>query len=219
MSTMTDPETTATSEDRFIEVVELLLQQQEVAEARRESAARIQQEVLEQLQIQFVEMTRRFDAVIETSQAIAKQVSANNGPMGALSEWERQKQMILMGLDPNSAAEAKPAPKPPAEENRETNESGSSNQDSHAWLEHLDPNDPVLNDETERKNLVARLRKLEVELSLQRAKLARERSELDMQIAEFEKTQRQFLDAGGDGGRKDSDRTDRMFRFLGKKKD
>ena len=57
------------------------------------------------------------------------------------------------------------------------------------WLDHLDPQDPALDDAEVRKMLVARLRKIEVELSLERAQLARDRSELELRTIELERLQ------------------------------
>jgi hypothetical protein len=53
-------------------------------------------------------------------------------------------------------------------------------------IEHLDPADPALHDDEIRRQLVAKLRKVEVDLSLERAHLARQRSDLEARIAEFE---------------------------------
>ena len=91
---------------------------------------------------------------------------------------------------------------------------------SHDWIEHLDPNDPALSDDGERRSLVARLRKLEVELSLQRATLARERSDLDAQRNDLKRAERQQgIDQVhvADDGDKEQGKMNRMRRFLGRK--
>jgi hypothetical protein len=227
---MTAPTTNETFDERFIEIVELLLEQQIAAEDRSDKANRQQLDMLDQLQTQLTRLSMRFESMGHLPAAPSEgsksqsSDSAKNTTSG-MSEWERQKQLIMQGMDPNEAIQMPP----PAEEPKEavadlpaSSESAPAETTSHDWIEHLDPSDPALADDQARRELVARLRKLEVELSLQRAKLARERTELDEQFAELKRLQRQQAVEPVDSdepGRPTAGRVDRVLRFLGRKKE
>ncbi len=239
---MTSTETTSAFDNRFFEVVELLLEQQVASDSRRESAELEQRQAFDQLQSQLMIMTQVVEALAQASlsaipgnsgasESSSNRISSTGNSVLAndsMTEWERQKQLLLQGLDPNYvpetsadavdkadsaalAATANPAEKVIPETT------------SHDWIEHLDPNDPALSDDNARRELVARLRKFEVELSLQRAKIARERSDLETQMSEFDKAKRQLgheLVNSEDGEKKlPTTRADRMLRFLGRKKE
>lgn len=228
---MSAPEISSTFDERFIELVELLLEQHLASESRRESADSQQLEVLNQVQSQISTLARCVEALAQGSVPSVRIGSTeqnrtdNSNSSPALTEWERQKQLILQGLDPNiSAADptTSPTEQTPAPSFNKACEPVPAEPTSHDWIEHLDPNDPALSDDSARRELVARLRKLEVELSLQRAKLARERSEFETQLNEFEQARRQQgfeLSSVQEGDKKDSGRVDRMLRFLGRKKE
>ena len=236
---MATNETTSMFETKFIEVVELLLSQQLTADTHRESADREQMVILEQLQTQLETLTQRVEMLSspgsigernETAAVVSRVVKASPptfaaaASSGALSEWERQKQLLLQGLETQLDSESATA--------QATNTNRVSGTDvhqddpvireqtSHDWIEHLDPNDPALSDDGERRNLVARLRKFEVELSLERAKIARDRSELDAQLNELKRAERQQgidLVQAADGKNKEQGSMNRMLRFLGRK--
>ncbi len=236
---MVTTETTSTFENKFIEVVELLLQQQLVADSRRESSDREQMAMLEHLQNQLQTLMHCVEMISppvnvshrqETTQAgiapVAKSVppTSTAASSSALSEWERQKQTLLQGLETQLDSEASTAystmanglPEAPANQA----DSVIKEHTSHDWIEHLDPNDPALSDDGERRDLVARLRKLEVELSLERAKIARDRSELDGQLNDMKRAERQQgidLEQAADGKNKEQGTRNRMLRFLGRK--
>ncbi len=242
MTPMTSPETTPAIDNRFFDVIELLLERQIASDSRRESAELEQRAALEQLQSQLLIMTQVVEALAHSSQACAgenpgtsglssNQYSAksNSTPVNdSMTEWERQKQLLMQGLDSDQgfgtpAAEAENAESAASAEFANPVGKVISETTSHDWIEHLDPNDPALADDEARRELVARLRKLEVELSLQRAKIARERSDMETQLSEFEKSKRQLgheLVATTDGEKREpASRADRMLRFLGRKKD
>jgi hypothetical protein len=226
-----------TFEQKFIEVVELLLKQQNEAENRRETVEREQRELLEQLDQRIHALTQLVEATStdgfgakqpEPSRAgnsAAKPPShiADDPSTNALSEWERQKNMLLSGLEPQGEVRALASDQVAPDGSSLAPADASSAVPAaatHDWIEQLDPNDPALSDEDARRDLVGRLRKLEVELSLERAKLARERSELDAQLNELQRAERQLANgqsAEASGKRKDQGKVDRMLRFLGRK--
>lgn len=230
---MTLADHSADFESKFIEVVQQLLQQQITAESRREAVETEQKAALETIRTQLRELTSQID---QLNAGVARDVQApaprpaptvapskahangNGGPKTseALSEWERQKQAILQGLDLEcDAAPGAPNAQVPEEPAASTEPTPDGESTPHDWIEHLDPNDPALVDDNERKQLVYRLRKLEVDLSLERAKLARERTELDEKISDWERSERERARAAN-GNSKDRGKKDRLFRFLGK---
>lgn len=235
---MSNTESSSMSENKFVEVVELLLKQQHDAEARRESAEREQLSLLTQVQARLDSLGELIEAFSAAEKAFpmpktsvapvaaAKPVAAarSSGPSDALSEWERQKQLLLQGLEspsePSSTHTDTQTESAPPEVHTTPSEPSTNAAAAYDWIEHLDLNDPALLDEDERRNLVARLRKLEVELSLERATLARERSELDAKLSDIRRNERQQgIDQAlaADGKNKEQGTVNRMLRFLGRK--
>jgi hypothetical protein len=229
---MTLADHSADFESKFIEVVQQLLQQQIAADSRREAAESEQKVAWEKIQTQLCELTLQIDqlsagasrdvqsAAPRPAQPVVQphpNPHSNGSPKKceALSEWERQKQAILQGLDVESGEASDATAAEPHNESASI-AAPTQNGDSapHDWIEHLDPNDPALIDDNERKQLVYRLRKLGVDLSLERAKLARERTEVEEKVSELERTEKEKAKANGNA--KDRGKKDRLFRFLGK---
>ncbi len=236
------------SSEKFVELVELLLEQQAASETRRESAEREQVELLERILSKLIALTEASTSSVAPStassnpsstppttttrqeNAVSKSQEGGKHHSAAWADWEEQKQQLLQEFSDDELGKSEcgqgnvPATNvielPTQSAGPDLQETVKSIQslDLLERFEHLDANDPALHDEEVRRQLVARLRKIEVDLSLECAQLARQRSTLDQKVTEFEHQQK-LMESKEDEPKSHERKVWRMVRFLGGQKE
>ncbi len=210
MSTVVD---STQSSEKIVELLEALRRDHARAESKRQAS---ECELRKMLEVLHSELGRVANGLLKhpVGPAVggvnghaagpAKRAERSGSPSSAreshaagLEDWEREKERLLQQWSQGDEAHGLRLPDPRTVECSEIVCEDVSNPTDDArgidwlsYLEHLDPDDPALHDDDVRRQVVARLRRLEVELSLERAQLARMRTELEGRVIEFNHDQR-----------------------------